>query len=71
MTAFFRQGRYTLPLGEKTYVMGIVNVTPDSFPMGESGTTHPRRWNTPWNCRSKGRIFWISVGQSTRPDTNR
>ncbi len=24
-------GPYTLPLGKKTYVMGIVNVTPDSF----------------------------------------
>jgi dihydropteroate synthase len=26
-----RCGPYTLPLGRKTYVMGIVNVTPDSF----------------------------------------
>jgi len=26
-----RCGPYTLPLGQKTYVMGIVNVTPDSF----------------------------------------
>lgn len=26
-----RCGRYELPLGEKTYVMGILNVTPDSF----------------------------------------
>ncbi len=27
-------GEFTLPLGEKTYIMGIVNVTPDSFSDG-------------------------------------
>lgn len=26
-----RCGPYTLPLGQKTYIMGIINVTPDSF----------------------------------------
>lgn len=30
----FDCGRYSLPLGKKTYVMGIVNVTPDSFSDG-------------------------------------
>lgn len=30
----FDCGRYSLPLGEKTYIMGIVNVTPDSFSDG-------------------------------------
>jgi len=29
--SFWNCGRYHLPLGDKTYVMGIVNVTPDSF----------------------------------------
>lgn len=28
---FFRCGNYSLPLGAKTYIMGILNVTPDSF----------------------------------------
>ena len=27
-------GKYTLPLGKKTYIMGILNVTPDSFSDG-------------------------------------
>lgn len=30
----FNAGKYKLPLGEKTYVMGILNVTPDSFSDG-------------------------------------
>lgn len=30
-TRLWRCGKYQLPLGRKTYVMGILNVTPDSF----------------------------------------
>lgn len=30
----FRAGRFSLPLGNKTYIMGILNVTPDSFSDG-------------------------------------
>lgn len=30
----FKVGKYALPLGQKTYVMGILNVTPDSFSDG-------------------------------------
>lgn len=30
-TGVLRCGQFTLPLGQKTYVMGIVNTTPDSF----------------------------------------
>lgn len=30
----FNAGKYSLPLGGKTYVMGILNVTPDSFSDG-------------------------------------
>ncbi|AEV70479.1 dihydropteroate synthase [Acetivibrio clariflavus] len=28
---YFECGKYKLPIGEKTYIMGILNVTPDSF----------------------------------------
>ncbi|MCX8130759.1 MAG: dihydropteroate synthase [Clostridia bacterium] len=31
---FFECGKYKLPIGEKTYVMGILNITPDSFSDG-------------------------------------
>jgi dihydropteroate synthase len=30
-SSFFRCGKYRLELGKKTYIMGILNVTPDSF----------------------------------------
>ena len=30
----FRAGRFSFPLGQKTYIMGILNVTPDSFSDG-------------------------------------
>lgn len=32
--AVFAAGKYRLPLGERAYVMGILNVTPDSFSDG-------------------------------------
>lgn len=31
---FFRAGSYRLPLGSKTYILGILNITPDSFSDG-------------------------------------
>lgn len=31
---YFECGKYKLPIGEKTYIMGILNVTPDSFSDG-------------------------------------
>lgn len=34
MNKQFYCGRYRLPIGEKTYIMGILNVTPDSFSDG-------------------------------------
>lgn len=34
MEKVFKAGKHLMPLGEKTYVMGILNVTPDSFSDG-------------------------------------
>lgn len=34
MSRIFEGNGFSLPLGEKTYVMGILNVTPDSFSDG-------------------------------------
>ncbi|HBL40810.1 MAG TPA: dihydropteroate synthase [Ruminococcaceae bacterium] len=34
----FKTKRYTMPLGQKTYIMGIMNLTPDSF-FAESRTS--------------------------------
>ncbi|MDI3534372.1 MAG: dihydropteroate synthase [Thermosediminibacterales bacterium] len=33
-TQVLKLGKHTLPLGEKTYIMGILNITPDSFSDG-------------------------------------
>lgn len=34
MQKVFKAGKHIFPLGEKTYIMGILNVTPDSFSDG-------------------------------------
>lgn len=47
---------FSFPLGEKTYIMGIVNVTPDSF-SGRGRYLDPeRRWPMLCACNRKGRI---------------
>lgn len=67
MSGGFQAGRYTLPLGQKTYVMGIVNVTPDSFSDGG-------KWNDPEAAvehalllQEQGADLLDIGGQSTRP----
>lgn len=67
MKRFFKCGKYTVELGKKTYVMGILNVTPDSFSDGG-------KWNTPEIALNKAfemieqGVDFIDIGaQSTRP----
>ena len=64
----FRAGRYEFPLGKRTYVMGILNCTPDSFSDGglynspEAAVEHALR------MQSEGADI-IDIGaNSTRPD---
>lgn len=63
----FKCGKYSLPLGKKTYIMGILNVTPDSFSDGGL-------WNNPEKAAIHAREMIetgadiIDIGaQSTRP----
>lgn len=63
----FNCGKYSLPLGEKTYIMGILNITPDSFSDGGL-------WNEPRKAAEHARRMVeegadiIDIGaQSTRP----
>lgn len=65
--ASFKAGKYTLPLGTKTYVMGILNVTPDSFSDGG-------KWNDPGAAEEHALMMQeagadiLDIGaQSTRP----
>lgn len=63
----FECGKYTLPMGEKTYIMGILNVTPDSFSDGgrfnsvESAVKHARE------MIEEGADIIDIGGESTRP----
>lgn len=64
---YFKCGKYSLPLGKKTYIMGILNVTPDSFSDGGL-------WNDPQKAADHAREMVeagadiIDIGaQSTRP----
>ena len=62
-----RCGEYNLNLGEKTYIMGILNVTPDSFSDGgeyidiESAIEHAK------NMVAEGADIIDIGGESTRP----
>lgn len=64
----FKAGKHEFPLGERTYVMGILNCTPDSFSDGGL-------YNTPQSAAEHALIMQeqgadiIDVGaNSTRPD---
>lgn len=62
-----RCGKFELPLGEKTYVMGILNVTPDSFSgdgLGDSVEAAVRRAE---RMVADGADMLDIGGESTRP----
>lgn len=50
-------------------IMGIVNVTPDSFPMAVVTQERQKRLPTASNFWNKGPIFWISA--ENQPDRER
>lgn len=65
--AFFSAGNYRLPLGEKAYVMGILNVTPDSFSDGGLFFSPEKAVRHALDMQSEGADI-IDIGaQSTRP----
>lgn len=56
-----------LELGQKTYVMGILNVTPDSFSDGGQNLSLERAVNSAVFMETKGVDIIDIGGQSTRP----
>ncbi len=63
----WRAGRYSLPLGEKTYIMAIVNVTPDSFSDGGKYFSAEQAIRRALDAQDQGADI-IDIGaQSTRP----
>lgn len=67
MIETFQAGKFTFPLGEKTYIMGILNVTPDSFSDGGQFFTIENAVEHALEMQKQGADI-IDIGaQSTRP----
>ncbi len=63
----FQAGKFSLPLNEKTYIMGILNVTPDSFSDGGLFFSTEKAVEHALEMREQGADI-IDIGaQSTRP----
>jgi dihydropteroate synthase len=65
--SFWRLRTRTLPLGIRTLVMGIVNVTPDSFSDGGSFFTHEAAVSHALKLLDEGADLLDLGGESTRP----
>ena len=60
-------GRHTLTLGTKTYIMGILNTTPDSFSDGGTHITVDAAVEHAWRLVEEGADIIDIGGESTRP----
>lgn len=67
MSDSFDCGRYKLPLGKKTYVMGILNVTPDSFSDGGKYIDFGSAVGRALEMVAEGADLLDIGGESTRP----
>lgn len=63
----FRAGRFRFPLGQKTTIMGILNVTPDSFSDGGSYAERRLALNQAGQMLADGADIIDIGGESTRP----
>ena len=61
----FREG--SLPLGSRTYIMGIINITPDSFSDGGENLIPENALKTALDMQKAGADILDIGGQSTRP----
>ena len=62
--------RHTLPLGQRTLVMGIINLTPDSFSEGGRRLTRKRARDQAEMMIESGVDIIDIGGESTRPEAN-
>lgn len=63
----FKAGNYELNLSEKTYVMGILNLTPDSFSDGGKWNSVDKAVKRAIEMQNQGADIIDIGGQSTRP----
>ncbi|MDQ3917355.1 MAG: dihydropteroate synthase [Acidobacteriota bacterium] len=59
--------RHTLPVGGRTLVMGVINLTPDSFSDGGRWFTRKRAWDHAERMSQDGVDIIDIGGESTRP----
>jgi dihydropteroate synthase len=59
--------RHTLPIGGRTLVMGVINLTPDSFSDGGRWFTRKRAWDHADRMSQDGVDIIDIGGESTRP----
>jgi dihydropteroate synthase len=59
--------RHTLTLGRRTHVMGVINLTPDSFSDGGRWFTRKRAWDNAERMIENGVDIIDFGGESTRP----
>lgn len=67
MENVFIAGNYRFPLGERSYIMGILNVTPDSFSDGGKYQESSRAIERALEMQEQGADIIDVGGQSTRP----
>src|SRR5687768_9428653 len=63
-------GPYTLPIGQRTLVMGVINVTPDSFSGDGLGNDLEASVEQARRMQAEGADILDIGGQSTRPGSN-
>jgi len=63
----FHAGKHRFPLGERTYIMGILNVTPDSFSDGGQYLDPDRALERALQMEREGADILDIGAQSTRP----
>ncbi|WP_026073785.1 dihydropteroate synthase [Acetivibrio cellulolyticus] len=64
---YFECGKHKLPIGEKTYIMGILNITPDSFSDGGKYSNTESAVKRAKHMIENGADIIDIGGESTRP----
>jgi dihydropteroate synthase len=67
----WKLARRTLPIGKRTLVMGVINLTPDSFSDGGRWFTRKRAWDHAEKMIEDGVDIIDIGGESTRPGATR
>jgi len=67
MSRIFRAGRFQLPLGDKTYIMGILNLVPDHYAEDPECLSTEAAVALAWDMAAAGADVIDMGGQSSQP----